>query len=62
MGRSSEAEAEKTVRDAGLEVVVLTPEERAEFVKATQSVKEQFVKHAGEIGGQLIALGDRLFR
>ena len=58
----SEAEAEKTVRDAGLEVVVLTPEERAEFVKATQSVKEQFVKHAGEIGGQLIALGDRLFR
>lgn len=58
----SEAEAEKTIRDAGLEINTLTPEERAEFVKATQSVKEQFVKRAGTIGEQLIAISDKLFR
>ena len=58
----SEAEAEKTIRDAGLEVNVLTPEEQAEFVKATAVVKEQFVKRAGAIGEKLIAIGDTLFR
>lgn len=58
----SEAEAEKTIRDAGLEITTLTPEERAEFVKATLAVKEQFVKRAGPIGEQLIAIGDKLFR
>lgn len=58
----SEAEAEKKIRDAGLEIHVLTPEERAEFVKSTAVVKEQFVKRAGSIGEQLVSISDKLFQ
>ena len=58
---SSEAEAEKQIRDAGLDVTTLTPDERAEMVKATEGVKAEFVKRSGELGAQLVALCDKLF-
>ncbi|HCL78885.1 MAG TPA: C4-dicarboxylate ABC transporter substrate-binding protein [Synergistaceae bacterium] len=57
----SENEAEKTVRDAGLEVITLTAEERAALVEATKDVKGGFIKRAGDVGQELINIADKLF-
>lgn len=57
----SEQEAEKTIREAGLEVISLTAEERAALVEATKNVKGEFVKRAGPAGQELIDIADKLF-
>ncbi|MBQ8091240.1 MAG: TRAP transporter substrate-binding protein DctP [Pyramidobacter sp.] len=53
---ASEGAAEKTVRDAGLEVNTLTAEERAQMIEATKSVWDKYLERAGEIGQKLVAL------
>lgn len=58
----SEKAAEKKVREAGLNVYELTPEDRAALMDATKGVKEAFVKRAGDVGAQLVALSDKLFK
>jgi C4-dicarboxylate-binding protein DctP len=52
----SELEAEKTIRDAGVEVTTLTPEERELFVKATEPVRTDFANKTGELGKKLIEM------
>lgn len=56
----SEKQAEKTVRDAGVEVTVLTPEERAVFIDATKSVWDAYVERAGEAGKKLVDLAHKV--
>lgn len=53
---ASEGAAEKTVRDAGLEVNTLTAEERAQMIEATKSVWDKYLERAGEIGQKLVAI------
>ena len=50
---ASEGAAEKTVRDAGLQVNTLTAEERAQMIEATKSVWDKYLERAGEIGQKL---------
>ncbi|MCI7403730.1 TRAP transporter substrate-binding protein DctP [Pyramidobacter sp.] len=57
----SEGAAEKTVRDAGLEVNALTAEERAQMVAATKSVWDAYVARAGETGQKLVDLAHKVF-
>ncbi|OON87784.1 TRAP transporter substrate-binding protein DctP [Pyramidobacter sp. YE332] len=57
----SEGAAEKTVRDAGLEVNALTAEERAQMVAATKSVWDTYVARAGETGQKLVDLAHKVF-
>jgi len=57
----SENAAEKTVRDAGLEVNILTAEERAQMVAATKSVWDAYVARAGETGQKLVDLAHKVF-
>lgn len=57
----SEGAAEKTVRDAGLEVNTLTAEERAQMVAATKSVWDAYVARAGETGQKLVDLAHKVF-
>ncbi len=52
----SEGDAEKVVREAGLEVNTLTAEEHAAMVEATKSVWDAYVARAGEIGQKLVDL------
>lgn len=52
----SELEAEKTIRDAGVEVTELTSEERDLFVKATEPVRSSFAGKTGELGKKLIEM------
>lgn len=58
----SEQEAEKIIREAGLEVITLTNEERAALAEATRGVKDNFVKRSGTIGQQLIDIAEKLFQ
>ena len=53
---ASEGAAEKTVRDAGLQVNTLTAEERAQMIEATKSVWDKYRERAGEIGQKLVAI------
>ena len=53
---ASEGAAEKTVRDAGLQVNTLTAEERAQMIEATKSVWDKYLERAGEIGQKLVAI------
>lgn len=57
----SENEAEQTIRDAGLEVISLTAEERAAMIEATKGVKDLYLARSGEVGAQLVAIADELF-
>lgn len=57
----SEGQAEKVVREAGLEVNTLTPEEHAALVEATKSVWDAYVARSGEIGQQLVDLAHKVF-
>ncbi len=56
----SEAEAEKVVRDYGLEVNTLTEEERQAMMEATKNVKEDFLKRAGKPGQELVDLAAKV--
>lgn len=58
---SSEEAAEKTVREAGLIVNALTPEERAKMVEATRGLWDDFVKRAGEPGAKLVEVAHKCF-
>ena len=51
------AEEKETVEEmkANMTVVELTPEQRAEWVSATASVVDRFVKETGEIGAAAVA-------
>lgn len=55
----SENEAEQVIRKAGLKVYKLTPADRAEFIKATNVVKQNFVKRAGPIGAKLVEIAEK---
>lgn len=57
----SEGAAEKVVREAGLEVNTLTPEEHAALVEATKSVWDAYVARSGEIGKELVDLAHKVF-
>ena len=52
----SEAEAEKVIRDAGVEIYVLTAEDREAFVAVTESVRKTFAEATGDLGKKLIEL------
>lgn len=52
----SENEAEKVIREAGVEIYEPNEEERAAFVKATESVRENFAQKTGDVGKKLIEL------
>lgn len=58
--QQSEDEAEATVRKAGIEVHVITPEERAEFFKATESVRQAFLKRSGDLGKKLYDIATKV--
>jgi C4-dicarboxylate-binding protein DctP len=51
---ASENEAEKVIRDAGVEIHVLSAEERPLFIEATDPVRKAFAEKTGEIGKTLI--------
>lgn len=52
----SEAEAEKVIADAGVEIYSPNDEERAAFVETTESVRKAFVEATGEMGAKLVEL------
>lgn len=52
----SENEAEKVIRDAGVEIYEPNAEERAAFVKATEPVRAAFAQKTGEVGNKLIEM------
>lgn len=52
----SESAAEKVVRDAGLIVNVITPEERAALIEATKVVWDDYLSRTGEVGKKLVDL------
>jgi C4-dicarboxylate-binding protein DctP len=52
----SENDAEKVIRDAGVEIYSPTAEEREAFVKATESVRKTFAEKTGEVGQTLIEM------
>jgi C4-dicarboxylate-binding protein DctP len=60
--QQSENEAEAAVRKAGLEVYIITPEERAVFFKATESVRQDYVKKSGDLGKTLIDIAAKASR
>jgi C4-dicarboxylate-binding protein DctP len=60
--QQSEDEAEATVRKAGLEIHVITPEERADLFKATEVVRRDFEKKSGELGKQLVDIAAQVSR
>lgn len=60
--QQSEDEAEATVRKAGLEVHVITPEERAGLFKATEVVRKDFEKKSGDLGKQLVDIAAQVSR
>ena len=53
---ASENEAEKIIREAGVEIYEPNEEERAAFIKATESVRENFANRTGDLGKKLIEL------
>lgn len=52
----SENEAEKVIREAGVEIYNLTDSERAAFVEKTESVRQSFAEATGETGKKLIEM------
>ena len=52
----SENEAEKVIRDAGVEIYSPTGEEREAFVKATEPVRATFAEKTGDVGKTLIGM------
>jgi C4-dicarboxylate-binding protein DctP len=55
----SEAEAEKVIQKAGLEIYTLTPADRKAFIKATASTREAFAKKS-ELCKKLVELAESL--
>ncbi len=60
--QKSEDDAEAVTRKAGLEVHVTTPAERELFIKATESVKQDFLKKTGELGKTLVDMAAKASR
>ena len=56
----AESEAEATVRKAGVEIYVPTPAEREAFSKATNPVREDFLKKSGELGEQFVKIAEKI--
>ena len=56
----AERQAEETVRKAGVEIYVLTPADREAFIKATEVVREDFLKQSGELGAQLVKIAEKI--
>ncbi|HPI97224.1 MAG TPA: DctP family TRAP transporter solute-binding subunit [Synergistales bacterium] len=54
--KDSEDAAYQVIRDAGLEIYELTPEDRAKFISATESVRTEFANSTGELGKKLIEI------
>ncbi len=52
----SEMEAEKVIRDAGVEIYVPNAEERALFIQATEPVRAAFAQKTGDLGKKLIEM------
>ena len=52
----SEADAEKVIREAGVEIYEPTREERLVFVKATEPVRTAFAEKTGDLGKKLIEM------
>ncbi|MDT8284662.1 MAG: TRAP transporter substrate-binding protein DctP [Thermovirgaceae bacterium] len=50
----SENAALETIREAGVDIYTLTPEDREAFVKATEPVRQEFATGTGELGKKLI--------
>lgn len=57
---NAEAKAEETVRKAGIEVYVLTTADRAVFAKATEVVRQDFLKKSGELGQKFVDIADKM--
>ncbi len=56
----SEAEAEKTLQKAGVQIYKLKPADHKVFIKATDPVQQVFVGKSGELGEKLLNLAKRL--
>ncbi len=56
----AEKDALTAIKTAGLNVYELTPEERQEFIKATASIREGYLKKSGELGAKLLPIADKL--
>jgi C4-dicarboxylate-binding protein DctP len=54
--KTSEDAAYKVIKDAGINIYELTPEDRAEFVTATEPVRTAFADSTGELGKKLIEI------
>jgi len=52
--KASEDDAYQVIKDAGLDIYELTPEDRAEFISATETVRSEFANTTGELGKKLI--------
>ena len=56
----SEQAAYKVIKDNGLDIYELTPEDRKVFVEATAPVREDFTENTGEIGKKLMEIATSL--
>ncbi|MFA6882045.1 MAG: TRAP transporter substrate-binding protein DctP, partial [Aminobacterium sp.] len=52
----SEDKAYNVIKDGGVEIYALNDEERAAFVKATESVRSEFMQQTGEISHKLMEI------
>ncbi|MBU1713735.1 MAG: DctP family TRAP transporter solute-binding subunit [Proteobacteria bacterium] len=50
----SEDNAEKVLREAGIQIYTLNPASREIFIKATESVQQQFISKSGPLGKKLV--------
>ena len=56
----SENEALNVVKKAGTKIYYLTPAEKAEFMKATEKVRENFARDTGDLGKKLVDISASL--
>ncbi len=50
----AENNAEKALREAGVQIHTLSPESRKVFIKATESVQQRFIENCGPLGKKLV--------
>lgn len=53
---NSERNAQKTIEEAGLEIYILSPEEREIFIEATEPVRKNYAEQTGELGKKLLEI------
>ena len=53
---AAEEKAYNVIKDGGVQIYELNDEERAVFMKATEPVRDAFVKETGEVGKKLMEI------